>query len=53
MNYTMLTRSQYKTRLFEVNIDFDQVSEAWKSNKNQIVMEHINIVIFFRNEIII
>jgi len=29
----MLTRSQYKSSLFEVNIDFDEASIAWKANK--------------------
>jgi hypothetical protein len=29
----MLTRSQYKKSLFEVNIDFDQASLSWKLNK--------------------
>jgi hypothetical protein len=39
MNTTMKTRSQSKyenSALYEVNIDFDMASEAWKANKKSI-----------------
>jgi hypothetical protein len=29
----MKTRSQVKTAIYEVNIDFDEASEEWKNNK--------------------
>jgi hypothetical protein len=32
----MNTRSQSKRPLYEVNIDFDEASEAWKKNKKSI-----------------
>jgi hypothetical protein len=37
--YTMQTRSQTKyinSAIYEVNIDFDAASEAWKANKRSI-----------------
>ena len=32
----MLTRSQTKRPEYEVNIDFDEASEAWRANKKYI-----------------
>lgn len=32
----MQTRSQTKLAIYEVNIDFDEASEAWKANKRTI-----------------
>ena len=32
----MNTRSQPKLQLYEVNIDFDEASEAWRANKKYI-----------------
>jgi len=33
----MFTRSQSKKPLYEVNIDFDEASRAWKANKKPTV----------------
>ena len=32
----MITRSQTRKSLYEVNIDFDEASQAWKANKKSI-----------------
>jgi hypothetical protein len=32
----MITRSQNRKTLYEVNIDFDEASQAWKANKKSI-----------------